>query len=102
MLAEINNFTAEEYEQYQKSLENMGDYQNIINTAVEEAEIRGRAAGLEQGREEGLEQGLEQGREEGCKQKAVEIARKLVNNGMSQEEAAAFVGVPVEDLGDNC
>ena len=97
MLAEINNFTAEEYEQYQKSLENMGDYQNIINTAVEEAEIRGRAAGLEQGREEGLEQG----REEGCKQKAVEIARKLVNNGMSQEEAAAFVGVPVEDLGDN-
>ena len=105
MLAEINNFTAEEYEQYQKSLENMGDYQNIINTAVEEAEIRGRAAGLEQGREEGLEQGREegckQGREEGCKQKAVEIARKLVNNGMSQEEAAAFVGVPVEDLGDN-
>ena len=68
----------------------MGDYQNIINTAVEEAEIRGRAAGLEQGREEG--------REEGSMQKAIEIAKKLVDNGMSQEEAAAFVGVPVESL----
>ena len=33
-------------------LENMGDYQNIINTAVEEAEIRGHAAGLEEGKTE--------------------------------------------------
>ena len=86
MLAEINNFTAEEYEQYQKSLENMGDYQNIINTAVEEAEIRGHAVGLEQGREEG------------SMLKALEIAQKLMDNGMSREEAAAFVGVPVERL----
>ena len=38
-LAEINKFTAEEFEQYAKSLGNMGDYQNIINTAAEEAEI---------------------------------------------------------------
>jgi predicted transposase/invertase (TIGR01784 family) len=86
MLAEINNFTAEEYEQYQKSLENMGDYQNIINTAVEEAEIRGHAVGLEEGREEG------------SMQKAIEIAQKLMDNGMSREEAAAFVGVPVERI----
>ena len=106
MLAEINNFTAEEYEQYQKSLENMGDYQNIINTAVEEAEIRGRAAGLEQGlergREEGREEGRVKGREEGSMKKAVEIARKLMGNGMSQEEAAAFVGVSVESLEGDC
>ena len=60
----------------------MGDYQNIINTAVEEAEIRGHAVGLEQG----------------SMLKAVEIAQKLMDNGMSREEAAAFVGVPVESL----
>ena len=64
----------------------MGDYQNIINTAVEEAEIRGHAVGLEQGREEG------------SMLKALEIAQKLMDNGMSREEAAAFVGVPVERL----
>jgi flagellar biosynthesis/type III secretory pathway protein FliH len=114
MLAEINNFTAEEYKQYQKSLENMGDYQNIINTAVEEAEIRGRAAGLEQGLERGREEGREEGRvegrmegrvegrEEGRMKKAVEIARKLMDNGMSLEEAAAFVGVSVESLEGDC
>jgi predicted transposase/invertase (TIGR01784 family) len=78
MLAEIDNFTAEERKQYLKSLDDMGDYLNTINTAVEEAEIRGRAMG----------------REEGEVAKAVEIARKLVANGMSKSEAAEFVGIP--------
>ena len=86
MLSEIDNFTAEEYEQYVKSLENMGDYQNIINTAVEEAEKRG------------LEKGLEKGREEGNMEKSIEIAVKLMATGMSKEEAAAFVGISVEKL----
>ena len=53
LLSEINKFTADEYKQYTKSLENMGDYTNIINTAAEEAEIRGRAIGREEGRAEG-------------------------------------------------
>ena len=64
LLSEINKFTADEYKQYTKSLENMGDYTNIINTAAEEAEIRGR--------------------EEGQKNKAIEIALKLMGTGMSR------------------
>ena len=47
LLAEIDNFTAEEKDMYYKSLKNMGDYQNIINTAVEEATTRGLAEGME-------------------------------------------------------
>lgn len=86
MLSEIDNFIAEEYEQYVKSLENMGDYQNIINTAVEEAEKRG------------MEKGREEGREEGNMEKSIEIAVKLMAAGMSKEEAAAFVGISVEKL----
>ena len=35
----------------------MGDYTNIINTAAEEAEIRGRAIGREEGRAEGRAEG---------------------------------------------
>lgn len=42
ILAEIGNFTPEEYKQYQNSLKFMSDYYNIIDTAVEEAEKRGR------------------------------------------------------------
>ena len=43
----------------------MGDYTNIINTAAEEAEIRGRAIGREEGR--------------------AEIVRQMFSKGMSAE-----------------
>ena len=86
MLAEIDNFTAEEYKQYQKSLENMGDYQNIINTAVEEAELRGRAIGREEGREEGK------------LNKTVEIASRMLSAGMAKGEVADLVGLTEEEL----
>ena len=48
ILAEIGKFTAEEYKQYIKSLDEMSDYYNVIDTAVEEAEKRGRAEGREE------------------------------------------------------
>ncbi|MBR5103288.1 MAG: hypothetical protein IKV05_01210 [Bacteroidales bacterium] len=41
--------------------------------------------------------GLEEGREEGQQSKAIEIALKLMANGMSSSEAAEFVGIS-EDL----
>lgn len=78
MLAEIDNFTAEEYKQYVKSLENMGYYQNIINTAVEEAELRGR--------------------EEGKLDKAVEIAGRMLAAGMDRSDVAELVGLAEEEL----
>ena len=78
ILSKIGNFTAEEQKEYEKSLMHMSDYYNIINSAEKIAR--------------------EEGREEGSMLKAVEIGRKLMDNGMSQEEAAAFVGVPVESL----
>ena len=48
ILAEIGKFTAEDYKQYIKSLDEMSDYYNVIDTAVEEAEKRGRAEGREE------------------------------------------------------
>ena len=46
LLAEIGNFTLDEMREYYNSLENMGDYDNIIHTAQEEAEKRGLEKGL--------------------------------------------------------
>ena len=63
---------------------------------------RGRVQGLEQGREQGLEKGLEQGREQGREQgleKGKEIiARNLLGMGMSIEEIAQAVELPVEKI----
>ena len=50
MLAEISKFTPKEKKQYDKSIENMGDYLNTITTAVEDA----KAVGITMGREEGV------------------------------------------------
>ena len=76
LLAEIDNFTAEEKEQYYKSLENMGDYYNIIDTAVEEATKRAIAEGLAKGIAEGLEKGMAEGRAEGRAEGLVEGIEK--------------------------
>ena len=90
LLAEIGSFTAEEFKQYQQSLENMGDYDNIINTAREEAEKIGWTVGHEQGRAEG--------RAEGEVAKAREIAGRLLKTGMAKSDAAELVGLTEADL----
>lgn len=87
MLAEIDNFTAEEYQQYIESLDNMGDYQNIINTAVEEAELRGRAIGREEGREEGVNMARKEDARR-FKELGVDVAIIAQATGLSVEEIA--------------
>ena len=77
LLAEIGNFTAEEYQQYQKSLTDMGDYDNIINTAVEEAEKRGRAEGEAKGKTEAI--------------------RTMIAAGIPVETVAAAFGMTAEE-----
>lgn len=58
--------------------------------AIEEGLAEGRAIGLIEGRAEG--------RAEGQQSKAVEIALKLIDTGMSKADAAAFVGISQEEL----
>ena len=56
ILSKISNFTPEELKQYERSIKNMSDYYNIIDTAAEEAEKRGRAEGIGEGRIETIRQ----------------------------------------------
>jgi len=92
LLAEINNFTPEEREQYYKSLESMGDYYNIINTTAEEAEKRG----LERGREEGRVEGREEGREEGRNQTNLDNARNFKKLGVAIDIIAQATGLSAD------
>jgi len=63
---------------------------------------RGRVQGLEQGRVQGLEQGrvqgLVQGREQGLEKGKEIIARNMLRMGMSVEEIAQAVELPVEKI----
>ena len=100
LLAEINNFTPEEREQYYKSLESMGDYYNIINTTAEEAEKRGLEKGLkrglERGREEGRVEGREEGREEGRNQTNLDNARNLKKLGVTIDIISQATGLSAD------
>ena len=76
ILSEIDNFTAEEYSEYQKSLTRMSDYYNIIDSAEKRA------------------------REEGERNKAIEIARRMIEMGLSRETVAKAVGLASAELDD--
>ena len=84
LLAEINNFTPEEREQYYKSLESMGDYYNIINTTAEEAEKRG------------LERGREEGRVEGREEEKIELAKKFKSLGVDTSTIIQATGLSAD------
>ena len=102
LLAEIDNFTAEEKEHYYKSLKNMGDYQNIINTAVEEATIRGleegRTRGLAEGMEKGRAEGLAEGRAEGMEKERLANATKMKELGVTIDVICQVTGLAEQDV----
>ena len=94
LLAEIGNFTPGELEQYYKSLNNMGDYYNILHTAKEEAE----RIGLEKGLEKGLAQGLAEGRAEGRAEAQLEMARKMLEAGMAVDQIVQFTDLTLQEV----
>lgn len=67
-----------ELEQYHKSIHDMGEFYNIIHTTREEAE----RVGLEKGRA----------------QERAEMAKKMLEAGMSIEQIAQFTTLTVEEL----
>ena len=74
LLAKIHNFTPDEYKQYKKSLEYMSEFDNIINSTAELAEIRGR----------------EEGR--------MEVAKEMLADDMPVDKIAKYTGLSVEEV----
>ena len=72
----------------------MGDYDNIINTAKEEAEKIGWALGHEQG----LAKGLTEGRAEGRAKAFVEMAQKMLAAGLPVEQISQLTGLSAEEI----
>ena len=93
LLSEINNFTPEELAQYLESLGRMSDYYNIIDSAAELAEKRGREAGMAEGLARGREEGREEGRAEGRNQ----TIRQLLESGMSIDMIAEALNLTNEE-----
>ena len=61
---------------------------------IEEGRIEGRAEGIEEGKIEGRAEGIE----EGSKQKAYEIAKKMLKKGNSIEDICDITGLSIEEI----
>ena len=80
--AEIARFSESEMRDYEESLKNLRDLGNVLNTA----------------KEEGRKEGRKEGREEGERKKSLEIARNLLQAGITEDVIAATTGLSVEEI----
>ena len=74
----------------------MSDYYNVIDTAAEEAEKRGRAEGRAEGLVEGRAEGLAEGRAEGIEEGVRKTAKNMKQLGVSVDIIAQSTGLSRE------
>ena len=96
--AEIARFTPQEQREYEASKMACRDIKNSIDTAKREGKEEGLAEGMEKGLAEGMEKGLAEGMEkglaEGMEKRSLEIARKMLANGMDAATVMEITGLP--------
>ena len=112
--AEIARFTPQEQREYEASKMAYRDIKNSIDTAKregkEEGLAEGREKGLAEGMEkglaegmkkglaEGVEKGLAEGMEKGMNKRSLEIARKMLANGMDGATVMKITGLSESQL----
>ena len=97
-MAELCNFTPDEYYNYQNSQKMIYDYENTIDFAKKQGRTEGLAEGLAEGLEKGLEKGREEGLAEGLERGRIEIARNLLSMGLSVEQIVSATGLTEEQV----
>ena len=96
--AEIAKFTPQEQREYEASKMAYRDIKNSIDTAKREGKEEGLAEGMEKGLAEGMERGLAEGMEKGMNQRSLEIARKMLANGMDAATVMEITGLSEEEM----
>ena len=99
---EIARFSPEKKLQYESDMITERDYYNILETAKEDGEARGRESGLMEGEARelarGREEGFAKGLAEGSLEKAKEIARAMLASGMEVGQISFLTGLSEDDV----
>ena len=88
--AEIAKFTPQEMREYEASKMAYRDIKNSIDTAKQE--------GLAEGMEKGMELGMEKGMAKGMNQKALDIARNMLADGVDINLIMKYSGLTQEQI----
>ena len=83
----------------------MNAYRDIVNairtaekTKFAEGRAEGRAEGIAEGRAEGIAEGRVEGRAEGRAEGFMEVAKKMLDKGMSAEVVADMTGLSLDEI----
>ena len=87
---DFSNFTPQEQREYEAGKMAYRDIKNSIDTAKRE--------GKEEGLAEGMEKGLAEGMEKGMNKRSLEIARKMLANGMDAATVMEITGLSAEEI----
>ena len=74
------------------------DIKNFVDTAKREGIAEGKEIGMKEGMEKGMEKGREEGRAEGMNLRSLEIARKMLANGMDAATVMEITGLSESQL----
>ena len=88
----------ERYISFEASKMAYRDIKNSIDTAKREGKEEGLAEGMEKGLAEGIEKGLAEGMEKGMNKRSLEIARKMLANGMDAATVMEITGLSESQL----
>jgi predicted transposase/invertase (TIGR01784 family) len=92
----------ERYISFEASKMAYRDIKNSIDTAKREGKEEGLAEGMEKGLAEGMEKGLaegmKKGMEKGMNKRSLEIARKMLANGMDAATVMEITGLSESQL----
>ena len=101
-IASLSNLSADQMIAYHRSMMEDYAYYDTINTTFK----KGEAKGHKEGREEGIAEGIAKGRKEGIaegevkgrKEQAIEMARKLKEEGFDSAIIAKCSGLSLEEI----
>ena len=84
----------ERYISFEASKMAYRDIKNSIDTAKRE----GKEEGLAEGMEKGLAEGMKKGMEKGMNKRSLEIARKMLAQGMDEAMVMDMTGLTAEEI----
>ena len=91
---EISGFSDAELRAYDK----FWDSVSVERTLLDDRYQKGMEKGIEKGRAEGKAEGMEEGIEKGMNQRSLEIARKMLANGMDDASVMDMTGLTAEEI----
>ena len=88
----------ERYISFEASKMAYRDIKNSVDTAKREGIAEGMEKGMKEGMKQGMEKGMKEGMEKGMSQRSLEIAKKMLANGMDEATIMDMTGLTAEEI----